>query len=638
MRVDLKRFLFVGSTSSKKSFLKEAQKAGIIQFVEETKTESLSDWSKTIIEAIKILKGFPPQPILTEVNPDREEAIVKEIHAVSDKLKKSEATIAELEGEYRELAPFGAFDPEQMKRIEEKGGLNLQFFALKKGVEAPEEFILVHSGEELDSYVRIGKGIYHLANAIEIPMNRSMAAVEKDLADAKKTHEEALKRLEELTSYRDFLSERLVSSLNRDAYNKALKTGKEGAEGRVFSLIGWSPENEIDKLQEMASDHDVFVEEVEVKEGETVPTYLKNEKWGTIGQDLVGIYDTPSAQDKDPSLWVLCFFVLFFSMIISDAVYGLIFLLISLYIWWKHPNLQGLKRRVLNLFTVLSVGCIVWGVLAGSYAGIPLSIDSPLQKVSLVRWLAEKKADYHLEQKDDVYQKWEKEFPAIASAKNGDELLHLGKQPATAEPETSPSYTILNTFSDQIILELALLVGAIHLLFSMARYSLRNWALIGWIMFLIGGYLYIAPTLNYTSILNFAFGLSKETMLALGADMAIAGFVVMLVLALIQHKVKGVLEVMTMITILADLLSYLRLYALGLAGAIMSATIYEMSAGMPLFFAVIVMFLAHTVNMLLAVMGGVIHGLRLNFLEWYHYSFEGGGKPFRPLKELKKEN
>ena len=348
---------------------------------------------------------------MTEVDPASEHAIVNEIHAVFDKYQRSIAAIEALDVERRELAPFGPFDPEQLQRIEEKSGLQLQFFALKKGVEAPEEFVLVDSGEELDSYIRVGKGRYHLQNAVEIPMGRSIIEINKNFEVAQKNHDEAFLRLEELTGYRDFLLERLVAALNLDAYDKALNQGQKAADGKVFSLIGWVPNNEIERLHALTEKHGVFVEEVAIKKDEIVPTYLKNDKWGKIGQDLVGIYDTPSSQDKDPSVWVLCFFILFFSMIISDAIYGAIFLLIALYIRWKHPNLQGLKQRVLNLFTALSVGCVIWGVLAGGYAGIPQDIDSPLQKVSLVRWLAEKKAAYHLEQKDDIVSGLDQEIP-----------------------------------------------------------------------------------------------------------------------------------------------------------------------------------------------------------------------------------
>ena len=89
-----------------------------------------------------------------------------------------------------------------------------------------------------------------------------------------------------------------------------------------------------------------------------------------------------------------------------------------------------------------------------------------------------------------------------------------------------------------------------------------------------------------------------------------------------------------MIPVFADVLSYLRLYALGLSGAILANTVNELADLLPFELAVLFLLIGHATTMLLGVQGGVIHGLRLNFLEWYHYSFEGGGKEFRPL-ELK---
>ncbi|HQI04050.1 MAG TPA: hypothetical protein PL195_02185, partial [bacterium] len=53
-------------------------------------------------------------------------------------------------------------------------------------------------------------------------------------------------------------------------------------------------------------------------------------------------------------------------------------------------------------------------------------------------------------------------------------------------------------------------------------------------------------------------------------------------------------------------------------------------------FAPIIFVLGHTLNIALCIMGGVIHGLRLNFLEWYRWSFDGGGKRFVPFKDLLK--
>ncbi len=92
---------------------------------------------------------------------------------------------------------------------------------------------------------------------------------------------------------------------------------------------------------------------------------------------------------------------------------------------------------------------------------------------------------------------------------------------------------------------------------------------------------------------------------------------------------------MRLIEVFADVLSYLRLYALALAGSIVANTFNGFGMKMNIFFGVIVIIAGHTLNLSLSIMGGVIHGLRLNFIEWYHYSFDGGGKRHRPLALLK---
>ena len=131
---------------------------------------------------------------------------------------------------------------------------------------------------------------------------------------------------------------------------------------------------------------------------------------------------------------------------------------------------------------------------------------------------------------------------------------------------------------------------------------------------------------------HYVLGVPPDVGASEGLILMSGGFGLAVLLAIIQNKLLGLAEIANVIQVFADVLSYLRLYALALAGAIMGETINEMSSAMPFVVAVILMIAAHAVNMALGIMGGVIHGLRLNFLEWYHYSFEGGGKPFKPLK------
>lgn len=221
------------------------------------------------------------------------------------------------------------------------------------------------------------------------------------------------------------------------------------------------------------------------------------------------------------------------------------------------------------------------------------------------------------------------QFPNLKNAANSQEFLYGAKKPGDV-----PVYEMYARFADNIMMELALFIGVLHIILSFLRYLNRNWSGLGWIIFLIGCYLYIPHFLGATSIIHFVFGVSKKFGEINGLYLIEGGIVLALVLAIIKHKVFGILECMNVIQIFADVMSYLRLYALGLAGAMVMATINEFAAQMTFVLAALLFVLGHITNMALGIMGGVIHGLRLNFLEWYHYSFEGGGKKFNPLRLL----
>jgi V/A-type H+-transporting ATPase subunit I len=92
---------------------------------------------------------------------------------------------------------------------------------------------------------------------------------------------------------------------------------------------------------------------------------------------------------------------------------------------------------------------------------------------------------------------------------------------------------------------------------------------------------------------------------------------------------------MNMVQIFGDVLSYIRLYALALAGMMVASTFNNLGISVGIIGGIFIILFGHLTNVSLSIMGGVIHGLRLNFLEWYHYSFEGGGRLFNPLR-LKK--
>lgn len=638
MRVDLEKFLMVGAEEDRRFFFLKAQKMGVIHFIDPNPA-SVKEFPQDIhdlIASIKVLRGLPPM----EQDETREyvlaDGLVNKILQLNQELQK----LAEVERvTYLEIAriePFGDFSRDDIAFIEKEGDRVIQFFVAKSGTaekeDLPDELILLNSEHGLEYFMAINKERVQYEGFSEMLITHTVRELKKQLLSTKKEIRDIEQRLKEYAKYNDFLHRALVYKLNSYQLHSTENLILKPLEGHLFAINGWVPIDKVDELKKLADETNVHVEQVAVELHEEMPTYLENKGYVRIGEDLINIYDTPSSRDKDPSFWVLIFFATFFAMIVGDAGYGLIFLLIALFIRYKFSHLKGLGFRVWQLVLILGAACIIWGALTASYFGVPLDINNPLRKVSLISWLVEKKAEYHFKQRDDVYDEFVKEFPKLKMAQTPQEFLNK----ATVVKEGKVEHPMYFKFYDNVLFEIALMVGVIHIMISLLRYVDRNWAAIGWVIFMVGAYLYIPHYLNATSIVHFAFGIPKN-IAENGLYLIVGGMSLAFILSLIQHRIKGLLEPMTVIQIFADTMSYLRIYALSLAGAMVSATINEFAGATIFVVGAFLFIIGHVTNIALSIMGGVIHGLRLNFLEWYHYSFEGGGKKFNPLRLLDKD-
>jgi len=269
--------------------------------------------------------------------------------------------------------------------------------------------------------------------------------------------------------------------------------------------------------------------------------------------------------------------------------------------------------------------------MTSSYLGLKLAPSNALSQISPTHYLIEHKAEYHLKNQDDVYQFWLKRFPNISKASSGKEMLEI----ATEQKKKVMTYPIVDEFFSNIMLEFILVVGIVHISLGFLRFLRRNIAGLGWIFFLIGGYFFFPSILHATTIPEFMGWISKPVSSALGLQFLYIGVGFAVILGFIQHRLKGLGEIAHLVQVIADVLSYLRLYALSLAGAIMASTFNQEGSDLNLLLGFIVILAGHSVNMMLALGGGFIHGLRLNFIEWYHYCFDGGGRLFKPLHKLK---
>lgn len=639
MIIDCKKYLFFGAKEELIEFFVRAQEEGFIEFLipKQKRRKELPEEIRKFSDAIHVLRKQPVKsPYLGggDLKKAEEVAIqVLELKAEIEKLKEEERL---LQAEIARVAPFGHFSFDDIAFIESKGNKKVQFYCIKTSkaheVET-QDLIYVGTDYELDYYMGIHDRPTSYPHMIEMQFDRTVSQLKHHLTFVRETIYQVEAELKGYAGHIDFLRNAMIERLDIFDLKKAKTSADFPMDGFTFSIEGWVPENKTEKLWPLIEGLAVFFEPIAIEKEDRVPTYMENQNVNLIGEDLVHIYDTPAPTDKDPSGWVFWSFLLFFSMIIADGGYGLFLLGIAFFLKYKFPDLKAGKKRLLKLIFMLACGSIVWGTCTSGIFGIQVGPQNPISRVSLLTYLAGKKAEFHRAQNDTVYQEWSGPFPQIQQAANGREMLSQ----VTEIKEGGTFYTLLDAFADNILLELSLLVGVVHICLSLLRYVRRSWANIGWVSFAIGGYLYFPIYLKATSMIVFLGWIDPSIAALVGKQLIYGGIASALVLAIIQKRVRGLQEVTNMVQIFADILSYLRLYALALASTIMARTFNDMGLKVGLVFGSLIIVAGHLLNIQLAVMGGVIHGLRLNFIEWYHYSFAGEGKLFNPLKKRRQQ-
>jgi V/A-type H+-transporting ATPase subunit I len=301
----------------------------------------------------------------------------------------------------------------------------------------------------------------------------------------------------------------------------------------------------------------------------------------------VRVYRTPPYNSWDPSIVIFISFVVFFAMILSDAGYGLVMAALSLLFWRRMGRSEG-GRLFRPLMLSLSVATIGYGALAGSYFGVTPAAESFLGRL-------------HIIQIDDF-----------------DSMIHLST-----------------------------IVGVLHIVMAnmisawQARRSPTALRPVGWVIAIVGG------TLLYEQSV---FASAPPWLSPVGTSMIGAGLALIILFAsdrplrpspfkaLFLRLVDGLLAATEVSKAFGDILSYLRLFALGLSSAYLAITFNEMAQGlidsyqnMGIVAAIFILLLGHLLNFALCLMAGVVHGLRLNFIEFFNWSLTEDGYPFRPF-------
>jgi vacuolar-type H+-ATPase subunit I/STV1 len=328
----------------------------------------------------------------------------------------------------------------------------------------------------------------------------------------------------------------------------------------------------------------------------------KNNETLTPFQNITQSLGTASKTEIDPSIFVTFFFVLFFSMALNDALYGLIIALFTGYFIY-FAKLKKNFKDIFNLFFLGGIGSIAWGALSNSWAGnlfANSAINPFLESFQIINPLK-------LESNSIVNQI----------------LINNGG--------ISPIVVLLG-FS--ILIGLVQITTA-YLLKTVNAFkredSVEGWGEISWLIFIYGGIAWMSaglffPIYSYLAMGVFLIGLVGMFIFNHGKGFG-------------GKILSGLIKLYELIAFLADLLSYTRLVAIGLTGAIIAevinllANLVASSSGPIIGFilGVVILIIGHTFNIVVGLFGAYINPLRLHYVEFLPKFFSGKARNFKPL-------
>jgi len=423
------------------------------------------------------------------------------------------------------------------------------------------------------------------------PVNSKTAKEEIQITESKiKELEESIEnskaKMEELATYCTMME--TAADVERTKVVKLRQKEKLLETGHTILMTGWVPERNVGRLEKKLEKYTCFCELADPVEGDDVPTELYNGPFGDAYSMIVSMYGYPKYGSVDPSFITGIFFALMLGMIFSDAGYGLLFLIAAI-IGLVKMKPEGGTKRLLIIVGTCGFSCIVCGVLFGGYFG-----DLPTQIAQNI---------FHSHALDNL---------AIV-----------------CNPVSEPMTFIV----------ISLVVGVIHLLSGLAIQMVQLFKKGDWkaAVFDVGSWFFIYIGLALAFLVNMIAGI---VVASIGLLMLISmrGRAKKNIFARIFNGIAGLYD---MVNFATDVLSYSRIFALALSGAVIASVVNTLatmggSSVLSVVMMIVIIPFGHLLNIAVSAIGAFVHTLRLQFLEFYGKFFDEGGRGFDPaLPDLK---
>jgi len=543
---------------------------------------SIQDELALVKGAIRVLSEpeFLQQGLKSSRGPSDWKSTARHIVDLDSRLDQLQEYSLTLKNKISRWEAWGDFDPEVLRSLRQKNVyIRLYQIPLKELNNLPSAAIV----KKISSIKEIVNCLVISREKLEVPFKevalpqRGLQEMRSRFSKDSRTIKLIKEDIRKHTCYRKALIRTVDLLAQRQEFYEVL--GGMGQSGELMYLSGYIPYDAAAALLERAKKEKWGVAINEPSPEDNVPTSIRNPRWVSIIGSVFKVMEIiPGYREVDISLWFLIFLSVFFGMLIGDAAYGAIFFILTLLAERKWGHKLGDKSPFI-LFYLLSCCAIIWGALSGTFFG--------------QEWLSASVKPL---------------IPALRSDKNVQGLCFL-----------------LGAFH----LSVAHLWRAVIKLPS--RIALGE---IGWISILWGGFL-LAKML----VLGDAFP-------AFGKWFFIAGIILVIFFTSQSRNIlKGIGAglaslALNLVNSFTDIVSYVRLFAVGLATVAVADAFNKMALEIgynSILTGVatsLILILGHALNILLGPMSILVHGVRLNVLEFCnHVGVKWSGFAYRPLRE-----
>ena len=574
------------SSREKETSLKKLRKLGVIHihYVKKPESEDIEALEKNISKVDKTVKITNEWEISESKTTRKPQKLVDDFLELSQKKRDLQHRLQELNKTNSWFERWGKASYDSVRKIQQRK-IYIHFYILDKknykDICEKDTVTLIKEEQGRFFIVFFSESAENPLDFKEDPMpDVDYTELQKEIKKIKKEIEHIEKRLYTIAKYKDTLIEYKDELNKRIEFNKVADS--MGEKANFVYLQGFCPDNLIEGLKKQADKEQWGYLFEEPDDPSVVPTLLENPKALKIVEPIykfMGIL--PGYKEIDISFVFLIFFSLFYAMIIGDAGYGVLFLAGTIIL---RKVVKKAPSEPFILFGVLSVSTIIWGTLTGTWFGSQFIAEQPFFQ----RFIIE----------------------PIYSFDNSRESIR---------------FMMRFTF---ILAMIQLSIG--HLMVAYRnRKTIKCLSDIGWVLIIIGMF-YVTNLLVLNNPLPSFVG-----------PLLIIGF---LLVGLFTNFQKNIFKAFfgSVFTVLldiigsfSDIVSYVRLFAVGVATVAVASTFNSMASG---FLAPLILILGHGLNILLAIMSVLVHGIRLNVLEFSTaLGQEWSGIEYKPFQENEKK-